>query len=150
MSGGISQLPFKDAFTNASTIAISVSGRDYQINGADFIDYVRAALGSPDYTVQNSAPAATGFSIQVNDSDENTWLCISPLGSYAAGTVVLPSVANCVDGQEVIVTCSLAVTTLTVDGNGAVDVIGEPTTLAAGGFFRLRYQSTPKIWYRVG
>ncbi len=150
MSGGISSLPLKDVFTSANTIAINVSGRDYQINGADFMTYVIEQLGTPAFTVQNSAPAATGFSIQVRDSSVNIWLTITPLGSYAAGTVVLPDPANAIDGQEILVTCSLAVTTLTVSGNGAVDVIGEPTTLAAGGFFRLRYQATPSIWYRVG
>ncbi|MNR16702.1 hypothetical protein D3C85_1333210 [compost metagenome] len=62
---------------------------------------------------------------------------------------MLPAVANIIDKQEVLVNCTQAVTTLTINGNGAT-VTGAPTTLAANAFFRLKYDQPSTVWYRVG
>jgi hypothetical protein len=102
------------------------------------------------YTTQYAAPSATGFSVAITDDANNTHLILTPLATYAAGTIVLPAVGNVVDKQEVLVNCTQAVTTLTIDGNGAVAVTGEPSTLAANDFFRLKYDITVQTWYRVG
>lgn len=102
-----------------------------------------------DKITQYAAPSATGFSIQVNNDADSVWLVLTPTAGFAAGTLVLPAVANCVDRQEVLVNCTQAVTTLTVSGNGAA-VTGAPTTLSANGFFRLRFDAITDTWYRVG
>lgn len=103
-----------------------------------------------EFTKQYAAPAATGFSVAVTDGSNNIWLIMTPVAGYAAGTIVLPSTANAVDLQEILVICTQAVTALTIDGNGATDVIGEPTTLAANDYFRLKYDATTTTWYRIG
>lgn len=146
----IANLSLKDAVTASTSFAISVNGQDYRVLAPDLLTYLQDSLGTPAFFKQSSVPAATGFSIQVNDDSDNVWLIISPLGAYAAGTIVLPAVANCIEGQEVLVFCTQAVTTLTVSGNGAVDVLGEPTAFTANGFFRMRYDATARIWYRAG
>lgn len=102
-----------------------------------------------DKVTQYSAPSVTGFSVQVLDDSDSVWLILTPTAGFAAGTIVLPAVANCDDRQEVMVNCTQAVTTLTVLGNGAT-VTGAPTTLAANGFFRLRFDAVVGTWYRVG
>lgn len=102
-----------------------------------------------DKITQYAAPSATGFSVQVNNDSDSIWLVVTPLAGYAAGTIVLPAVANCVDKQEILVNCTQAVTTLTVSGSGAT-VTGAPTTLAANAFFRLRFDGVTDTWYRVG
>lgn len=102
-----------------------------------------------DKITQYAAPSATAFSIQVNNDADSVWLVLTPTAGFAAGTLVLPAVANCVDRQEVLVNCTQAVATLTVSGNGAT-VTGAPTTLAANGFFRLRFDAITDTWYRVG
>lgn len=102
-----------------------------------------------DKITQFSAPSATAFSIQVNNDADSVWLVLTPTAGFAAGTLVLPAVAKCVDRQEVLVNCTQAVTTLTVSGNGST-VTGAPTTLAANAFFRLRFTAVTKTWYRVG
>jgi len=63
--------------------------------------------------------------------------------------LVLPPVAGVLDKQELLVNTTQAVTTLTVSANGAT-VVGAPTTLAAGGFFCLRFDGVLDTWYRVG
>ena len=79
----------------------------------------------------------------------NIWLILQPTASFASGTVTLPPVADVVDGQEVIVFCSRQITTFTVDGNGAVDVLGEPSSLAAESTFTLRFDESSISWYRI-
>jgi hypothetical protein len=76
-------------------------------------------------------------------------LILLPTGAFAAGTLVLPLLANCVDKQEVLVNCTQAVSSLTINGNGAT-VTGAPTSLSTNGFFRLRFDGLAKVWYRVG
>ena len=102
------------------------------------------------YTTQYAAPSATSFSVQIKDDSDSTHLILTPVAGYAAGTIVLPAVGNLVDKQEVLVNCTQAVTTLTINGNGAVAVTGEPSGLAANDFFRLKYDLAVQTWYRVG
>lgn len=113
--------------------------------------YMQSALtAGGGFMTQYSAPAATGFSTTIAPvaSGGNVFLLLTPVAGYAAGTIVLPPQANCIDGQEVLVSCTQAVTTLTVSGNGST-VNGAPTTLAANAFFKLRYDGVFKAWYRV-
>lgn len=102
-----------------------------------------------DKVTQYSAPSATGFSVSITDDSNSVWLILTPGAGYAAGTIVLPAVANCVDRQEILVNCTQAVTTLTITANGST-VTGAPTTLAANGYFRLRFDGLTDTWYRVG
>lgn len=100
---------------------------------------------------QYFAPNATGWATLVAppEDGESVFLLITPVAGYAAGTITLPPVATCQDGQEALVSCTQAVTALTLAGNGAT-VNGAPTTLAANAFFRLRFDGVFKAWYRVG
>lgn len=98
---------------------------------------------------QYAAPSATAFTATVTDDGNSTWLNLTPTGAFAAGTIKLPSNASSLDGQEVVVNTTQAVTALTVDGNGST-VTGAPTTLAANAFFRLRYDAVMSTWYRIG
>lgn len=102
-----------------------------------------------DKVTQYSAPSATGFSVSITDDSDSVWLILTPGAGYAAGTIVLPAVANCIDRQEILVNCTQAVTTLTITANGST-VTGAPTTLAANGYFRLRFDGLTDTWYRVG
>lgn len=106
-------------------------------------------VGAP-YVTQYSAPSATGFSVAIDDSPNNVHLILTPVAGYAGGTIILPSVEQAVDGQMITVNCTQAVTTLTVDGNGATAVTGEPSALTANAFFTLKYDAPTSSWYRVG
>lgn len=117
--------------------------------------YMQANLtsGQGAYTTQYAAPSATGFNVAITDgasNNTNVHLILTPTAGFAAGTIVLPPVASCVDKQEVLVNCTQQVTTLTINGNGATAVTGEPASLAADDFFRLKYDLPTKTWYRVG
>ncbi len=106
-------------------------------------------ISGTDFVTQYALPAASGFSIQVNNTSENTHLIISPTGPFAAGTIVLPLAANLIEGQQVMVTCTQAVTALTVSPNGSAS-IGAPTGLTINQSFLLKYDSASFTWYMVG
>lgn len=106
--------------------------------------------GMPAFTTQYAAPSSSGFNVQITNGDDNIHLILTPTAGYAAGTITLPAVGNVVDKQMVMVNCTQQVTTLTINGNGAVAVTGEPSSLAADDYFTLKYDATMQTWYRVG
>lgn len=126
------------------------NGDARKLSLSNLLNFIGQSFASPEFFTQYSTPGASGYNIQVNDSSQNTWLVISSLSTYATGAITLPAVGNCVDGQEVLVNFTNAVTSFTVNGNGAVQVIGAPTTISASGYFRMRYMAQAKIWFRVG
>ena len=105
--------------------------------------------GKQEATTQYAAPSATAFNIQVTDGDDNIWLLLTPTGAFAAGTITLPAIANVADKQEVTVVCTQDVTSLTVAGNGATGVVGEPTSITANDYFTLKYDTLYDTWYRI-
>lgn len=104
---------------------------------------------SDDKVTQYAAPNATGFTATITDSSASVWLILTPGGSYAAGTIVLPSAANSVEKQEVLVNCTQSVASLSVTSSGGT-VTGAPSSLSANGFFRMRFEPVTSTWYRVG
>lgn len=106
-------------------------------------------ISGTDFVTQYALPSVTGFSIQVNNTSENTHLIISPTGSFAAGTIVLPAIANLIEGQQVMVTITQSLTALMITPNGAA-IIGAPSSLTANQTFILKYDSASSTWYMVG
>lgn len=154
----IRQLSAIDTVTAGDQLAIgyTAGGDDRRAALSVLLAYMQANLTFPSftcvqaYTTQYAAPSATGFSVAITDGSDNIHLILTPTAGFADGTIVLPSVANCVDKQEVLVNCTQQVTTLVINGNGALAVTGEPTALAADDFFRLKYDLPTQTWYRVG
>lgn len=104
----------------------------------------------PQYTTQYAAPSANNFTVNVTNSNANIWLILTPTAGFASGTLVLPNVTSAIDKQEILVNCTQQIAALTINGNGATAVTGEPTSLGADDFFRLRYDLPTHSWYRVG
>lgn len=122
------------------------NGVTAQMAVSQLSDYIIGLVGgTAALATQYSSPNATGFSISA-ESLPNLWLLITPLAVYAAGTIVLPSTP--VNLQQITVSCTQAVTTLTVNGNGKT-VNGAPTTLTANQSFSLRYDGVNQSWYAV-
>ncbi len=89
------------------------------------------------------------FNIQIENNAVGTYLVMNPTVSITNGVITLPLIANVSDGQEVLVTSSHEVENLTIAGNGAA-LIGNPNTIAADGFFKLKFDQLSMTWYRVG
>jgi len=146
----IERLSLIDTVTASTNFAINVNGQDYRVLAGTVSDFVKTAVSAGDgKVIQYAAPASTGFTVPITDSSASVWLVLTPSGTLATGAITLPAVANCVESQEVLVSSSQIVTALTINTNGA-NIVGAPTTIVVGGFFRLRFEPVLKTWYRVG
>lgn len=130
----------------------TVNGGDRRTSVSQLVELIQSLLtASGALITQYAAPAATGFTVAIAPPTDGAsmYLLLTPIAGYAAGTITLPLLASCADGQELLCSTTQAVTTLTVAGNGAT-VNGAPATLAANAFFRLRFDAVLDSWYRVG
>jgi hypothetical protein len=145
---GIGDLTTTTALALADSFPLeSASDRDARKASLSALrDFMQTNLtfSASDLVQQYAAPSATGFSVSI--AVGNTWLILTPVAGYAAGTIILP--ANPTNEQVVNLNTTQAVTTLTVNGNGKT-VTGAPTTLAANAFFTLRFDQTLNSWFRV-
>lgn len=152
----IERLALIDTLSSATDYAINQNNQDYRVKLSVLLAFMQANLTFPTFTgfvnfaTQYAAPSSSGFSVQVTDTSANTHLILTPTAGFAAGTIVLPNVTSAIDKQEVLINCTQQVTTLTVNGNGAVAVTGEPASLGADDFFRLKYDLLTQTWFRVG
>jgi hypothetical protein len=148
----INQLSAVDSVTASDQVPIySVSNGDARRVSFTAIATYIATLITPstNKVTQYSAPSATGFTVVLTDNSTSRYLILTPVAGYAAGSITLPAVGNCIDKQEITVSSTQAVTTLTINLNGNT-VNGAPTTLAANAFFTLRFDGVVKAWYRIG
>lgn len=130
------------------------NGRDASCSVTQLAALILAGLTASGFVTQYAAPNVSGYVVAVAPPTAGSpvWLLLTPVADYAALTINLPAG---VDGQEVLVcsthavTAALTVTGATV-GAGAQPVNGAPGTLAAGGFFRLKFNAVNGSWYRVG
>jgi hypothetical protein len=122
----------------------AANGDTRRVSGTALQAFVLDGLQQRPLVTTYAAPTATGFTVNLFGTDD-VWLVLTPSAGYAAGTIVLPSAP--VDRQIVQVACSQAVTALTVSGG---TVRGAPTTLAANGFFTMRFDDVTNVWVRVG
>ena len=131
--------------TGDSIVVLSAADNEYRaISVTNFISYMNANLSAPAQPVfQYEAPNASGFSVTINN--KNTWLVLTPVGAYAAGTVVLPS--NPTALLQVTITTTQTVTTLTLDGQGAN--VPTATSLTAGEPLTVSYEPVLNTWYKV-
>lgn len=150
---GIASLSQTDiAVADSLPFLSAANGADRRTSVTQLVALIQALLTDDNNpATQYAAPSATGFTVTVAPlaTGGSVWLLLTPLAGYAAGAITLPAQALCVDGQELIVNTTQAVTALTVSGNGST-VNGAPTTLAANAFFRLRFDGVFKAWYRIG
>lgn len=148
----INQLSAVDAVVSSDQVPIysSENGDARKASMATLLAFFGAQItANDDKITQYAAPSATAFNVQLNNAGNSIWLVLTPTGTLAAGTLTLPAVVNCVDRQEILVNSTQTVTALTIAANGAT-VTGGPTTIAANGFFHLRFDAVTKTWYRVG
>jgi hypothetical protein len=155
----INQLSIMTTLNNGDLFVVypQNQGSAYAISAYNLGEYVLSLLPTGNGTIkQFYAPTATGWSVQINTqlptipAGSNAWLVLTPTATTAAGTIVLPPAAQASDQQEIIVTSTQVVTALTITPNGATAVIGAPTALTAGGYFRLRFEAVTQTWYRSG
>lgn len=147
----INQLPLLDDVSSGDQIPVysPQNGDARRLPVSALLAYMEEQYPSPTLTTNIYVPV-TGFSIAVpTPTTEQQWVLLTPAGTLATGTIVLPLNTATPDGFEVLVTTTQIITTFTLSLNGAAAANGAPTTLAANGFFRVRYVQANNAWYRI-
>lgn len=148
----ISDLDTQDEVVATDCFPIaSHNGQDTRkVTARAILAYIMANSTEADDKVSvPSSPTATAFTVNLTTYTASVWLILTPTGTFATGAINLPPSGVAQDKQEVLVSCTQIVTALTVAA-GTLGIVGAPTTLAAGGFFRMRYDGVNQTWYRVG
>jgi hypothetical protein len=146
------------AINNLSTIDALAGGDQVPIYDSDagtarkaslsqFVAYFKSAFASPDYTTILVSPSVSGFNQPIGSQTTNVWLVMTPTGTMATGTVTLPPVADCFDGQQILISCTEVITALTIATNGAGAISGVPNAIGVGGFIALRFSSSSSLWF---
>ena len=112
------------------------------------VEYFQSTFADPNYTVVINAPTNSGFNIALAASAQSIWLIINPTGTFAAGSVTLPPVADAYDGQEIIIISTQTISTLTLNGNGGT-LAGVPSSLGAESSFTIRFNELQSTWYTI-
>jgi hypothetical protein len=111
--------------------------------------YFQQNFASPTLATNVYTPG-TGFNLAVpTPVAQQQWMLIQPAGTLATGTVTLPLNTGTPDGTEVLITTTQQITAFTLGANGASALYGDPTTLAAEDFFRMRFVQATNSWYRI-
>ena len=111
---------------------------------------VVAAYVATQIDTKPSAQYATpsdGQTLAVQDDGSDVWLVLAQAAPLATLTLLLPTAP--VDSQEVQVASTSAITALVLTPTNA-SLSGAPASLAAGGFFTMRYDAQLSVWRRTG
>ena len=131
-------------------VYIQNNGDARKISLNQILTFFQQQFAAPTVSTQLATPS-TGFNIAIQTPvSEQQWLILQPAGTLATGTVTLPLNTSTPDGTEVLITTTQIITTFTLALNGAATAYGDPTTLAAESFFRVRFYSATNSWYRIG
>ena len=146
----INQLPVLSQVSAGDQIPVYTpnNGDARRMSISSLLAYFQQTFASPTLASNIYTPG-TGFNIAVPTPTDQQWILIQPAGTLAAGTVTLPLNTQTPDGSEVLVTTTQIITTFTLAANGAAQLYGAPTTLAAGAYFRMRYVQATNSWYRI-
>jgi len=115
---------------------------------ASFINFLKTSYSSVTWQQQFVTPSA-GVTTQIIDNGNPTWLIIQPSGGVASYSVTLPSVTNCTDGQELMLSTTQQISTFSINPNGATAIFGAPTSLGADDFLKFRFYVNTASWYRI-
>jgi hypothetical protein len=147
----INQLPLLSQVSAGDQIPVYTpnNGDARRMPVSSLLAYFQTSFASPTMAVNLYTPG-TGFNITApTPVSEQQWMLIQPAGTLATGTVTLPLNTSTPDGTEILITTTQQITTFTLSLNGAAAAYGDPTTLAAEDFFRVRFYLATNSWYRI-
>lgn len=147
----IYQLPLLSQVSPGDQLAVYApnTGDARRLPMSALLQYFQQTFASPTMATNVYVPG-TGFNIAVpTPVAQQQWVLIQPAGLLATGTVTLPLNTGTPDGFELLVTTTQQITAFTLSLNGAAAAYGDPTTLAAEDFFRMRFVQSQNSWYRI-
>lgn len=131
-------------FYNASNAGISGIANRFSFYNADPIAPSFSMAPIIDDSVNFASPT-TGTTYTVPN---NTTYQVFSISAIAALTLTFPAAP--IDGQELLVKTTGAITTLTMSGNTGHSIVDPVTTLATNAWVRYKYYNPGSLWYRIG
>src|SRR5574343_1462289 len=147
----INQLPLLMVASPGDQIPVYTphNGDARRLHIGALLQYFQQEFASPTLATNVYTPG-TGFNLPVpTPVAQQQWMLIQPAGTLATGSVTLPLNTGTPDGTEVLITTTQQITAFTLALNGASAAYGDPTTLAADDFFRMRFVQSTNNWYRI-
>lgn len=147
----INQLPLLTQASSGDQIPVYTpsNGDARRLPLSALLTYFQQQFAAPTLATNLYTPG-TGFNIALpTPVAQQQWAIIQPAGTLATGTVTLPLNTSTPDGTEVLITTTQQITAFTLALNGAAAAFGDPTTLAAEDFFRMRFYQATNSWYRI-
>jgi hypothetical protein len=147
----IYQLPLQTQVSGGDQFAVYSpnTGDARRLPVSALLSYFQQTFAAPTLATNIYVPG-TGFNIAMPAPvSQQQWVLLQPAGTLATGTVTLPLNTATPDGTEVLITTTQQITGFTLAPNNATALYGDPTTLAAEDFFRMRFVQTTNSWYRI-
>jgi hypothetical protein len=147
----IYQLPLLSQASPGDQLAVYApnTGDARRLPMSALLTFFQQQFASPTMATNLYTPG-TGFNIAApTPVSQQQWILIQPAGTLATGTVTLPLNTSTPDGTEILITTTQQVTAFTLALNGAAAAYGDPATLAAEDFFRMRFYQATNSWYRI-
>jgi hypothetical protein len=147
----INQLPVLSQVSPGDQIPVFTpnNGDARRLPISQLLQFFQQSFASPTLATNLYTPG-TGFNLSVpTPVAAQQWMLIQPTGTLASGTITLPLNTGTPDGTEVLITTTQQITAFTLAPNGAANVYGAPSTLAAEDFFRVRFVQATNSWYRI-
>jgi hypothetical protein len=147
----IYQLPLQTQVSGGDQFAVYSpnTGDARRLPVSALLSYFQQTFAAPTLATNIYVPG-TGFNIAMPAPvSQQQWVLIQPAGTLATGTVTLPLNTATPDGTEVLITTTQQITGFTLAPNNATALYGDPTTLAAEDFFRMRFVQATNSWYRI-
>lgn len=147
----LNQLSTTSTLTSSDQIILysTVNGSARKASLATFLEWIESAWMSPAFQRVTASPTLAGFTLALPATANSLFVLLTPTGTMATGTIVLPAAATAADGQEIVLYTSQEVTALTFTLNGATAVGGAPTGIQAGASLTLRYDALSVAWYTI-
>lgn len=147
----INQLPLLNQVSPGDQIPVFTpnNGDSRRLPIGALLQFFQQTFASPTLATNIFTPG-TGFNVAVpTPVAQQQWMLIQPAATLADGTITLPLNTQTPDGTEVLVTTTQQITAFTLAPNGAAQLYGVPTTLAAEDKFRVRYVQATNSWYAI-
>ena len=147
----IYQLPLLSQASPGDQLAVYApnTGDARRLPMSALLTFFQQQFASPTMATNLYTPG-TGFNIAApTPVSQQQWILIQPAGTLATGTVTLPLNTSTPDGTEILITTTQQITAFTLALNGAAAAFGDPSTLAAEDFFRMRFYQATNSWYRI-
>lgn len=147
----INELASTNTITGSDQFPVYVSGNGdaRKASASTLLAYIQSAWMDPTYTRVTASPTLAGFTLTLPSTANSLFVLLTPSGTMATGTIVLPPASGAADGQEIVLYTSQEVTALSFTLNGATALNGAPSGIQGGASLTLRYDSLSVAWYTI-